>query len=332
MSTATAVACANLAFVKYWGKANEAINLPANGSISVNLSGAQTTTQVTFTPELDQDRILLGGQPANGRAYERVAHHLERVRALAGIASRAFVESNNNFPASAGIASSASGFAALSLAATRAAGLELSEKELSILARKGSGSACRSIPDGFVEWLAGDSDETSYAAQIAPPGHWDLRIVSALISTLSKEISSSEAHRVAWSSPFFSERLKQLPGTLDVVRRAIVERDFETFGLAVEREAVSMHAIVMTSRLPKRPWLSGVYYWQPATLALIQAVQHWRQRGLPVYFTIDAGPNVHLLCESGTLPELEAQLKALLAQWGGEYFVSEPAAGARLVD
>ncbi|HEX7975537.1 MAG TPA: hypothetical protein VF498_14100, partial [Anaerolineales bacterium] len=121
------------------------------------------------------------------------------------------------------------------------------------------------------------------------------------------------------------------PLTLDTVRRAILERDFETLGLAVEREAVSMHAIAMTSRLPKRAWLSGVYYWQPATLALIQAVQHWRQRGLPVYFTIDAGPNVHLLCESSTLTELESQLKALLAQLGGEYFVSAPAQGARLV-
>lgn len=327
----TALAHPNLALVKYWGKADERLNIPANSSISVNLSAATTLTSVAFAAGLAADEVTINGQDADRAAHSRIVRHLDRVRALAGIATRARVTSSNDFPASAGIASSASAFAALSLAAARAAGLALDPRALSILARQGSGSACRSIPDGFAEWVAGSDDASSYACQLAPADHWDLRITTAIIDVQPKEMPSSEGHRLAQTSPFYRARLAELPRTLEIVRRSLLDRDFRALGLAVEREAVSMHAIAMTASPRQEEWLSGIYYWQPATMRLIQAVQGWRRAGLPVYFTIDAGPNVHLLCEGANQAALEQALAGELAALGGSFIVSRPAAGARVI-
>jgi diphosphomevalonate decarboxylase len=324
----TAVAHPNLALVKYWGNADEALNLPANSSISINLGGARTTTSAVFVPGRKEDGVTLDGRAARGETHERVVRHLDRVRHLAGIDSRALVASHNDFPASAGIASSASAFAALSLAASQAASLNLDERQLSILARKGSGSASRSIPGGFVEWEAGDSDETSYARQIAPPAHWDLRITTVILDERAKGVSSSRGHQVSGTSPFYRARLDALPKTLSAVRQALLARDFHTLGHAVEREAVSMHVVAMTSHLKDRPWLSGIYYWQPGTLTLIHAVQEWRRQGLEVYFTIDAGHNVHLLCEGEHQAALERRLEDELRRVIKRYLVSEPGRGA----
>lgn len=327
----TAQAHPNLALVKYWGKLDEELNLPASSSISVNLSGATTTTSVLFTPEAEVDQVMIGGRVAEPKAYARVVRHLDRVRALARIKERAVVESWNDFPSSAGIASSASAFAALSLAASKAAGLDLTERELSILARKGSGSACRSIPDGFVEFVAGTEDDTAYARQLFPPEHWDMRITTVIVDQQPKEVSSSEGHRATRTSPFYEAWLAALPPTLGAVRRALAKRDFRALGMAVERQAIAMHAVAMTSAPGDRDWLSGIYYWAPATVALIRAVQDWRRRGLEVYLTIDAGPNVHLLCEAKDQAELEKELPPLLPAFGGKYLVSRPAEGARIV-
>jgi len=327
----TAQAHPNLALVKYWGKLDEGLNLPASSSISVNLSGATTTTSVLFTLEAEVDRVMIDGKAAEPKAHARVVRHLDRVRVLAGIKECAVVESWNDFPSSAGIASSASAFAALSLAASRAAGLDLTERELSILARKGSGSACRSIPDGFVEFVAGTKDDAAYARQLFPPEHWDMRITTVIVDQRPKEVSSSEGHRATRTSPFYEAWLAALPPTLETVRRALADRDFRTLGMAVERQAIAMHAVAMTSTPAARDWLSGVYYWTPATLALIQTVQDWRRQGLAVYLTIDAGPNVHLLCEAKDQAELEKELAPLLPALGGKYLVSRPAVGARIV-
>jgi diphosphomevalonate decarboxylase len=328
----TARAHPNLALVKYWGNLDGALNIPANSSTSVNLDGATTTTSVTFLAGQEGDAVTIGGRPAAPAAYGRVVRHLDRVRQLAGIDDRAVVESYNDFPAASGIASSASAFAALSLAASKAADLHLDERQLSILARRGSGSACRSVPAGFVEWAAGTDDETSYARQIAPPEHWDLRITTVILDEEAKDVSSSEGHRLAWTSPFYPARLDALPQTLKIVRQALMDKDFRTLGPAVEREAVSMHVVAMTSRPDDRPWLSGIYYWQPGTLALIHVVQGWRRQGLEVYFTIDAGQNVHLLCEARHQIRLKEALDRLLADLGGRYLVSAPGRGAWVVE
>jgi diphosphomevalonate decarboxylase len=327
----TAAAHPNLALVKYWGNADDALNLPANSSISVNLDGATTTTTVLFAAELREDTVTINDQAAEPAAHRRVVAHLDRVRRLTGFDHRAVVASRNDFPASAGIASSASAFAALSLAAGRAAGLTLDARQLSILARKGSGSACRSIPDGYAEWMAGSDDAASYARQIAPPEHWALQIITVIFGEAAKEVSSSEGHRLARTSPFFQARLAALPRTLEAVRRALLARDFRALGMAVEREAVSMHAVTMTSCLANCDWFSGIYYWRPETMALIQAVQGWRRDGLAVYFTIDAGHNVHLLCEDRQLGRLERTLGDWLPEWKGRYLVSSPGRGAWVV-
>ncbi|MGA2491114.1 MAG: diphosphomevalonate decarboxylase, partial [Anaerolineales bacterium] len=171
-TTATALAHPNIAFIKYWGNRDETLRLPANGSISMNLEGLETRTSVTFNVLSQQDSLILNNQPITGAGLQRVSNFINLVRQMAGMNTPAEVTSESNFPTSAGIASSAAAFAALALAATQAACLDLSEADLSRLARRGSGSACRSIPAGFVEWQMGINDVDSYAFSIAPPGHW----------------------------------------------------------------------------------------------------------------------------------------------------------------
>lgn len=300
----TAIASPNIAFIKYWGNRDDALRLPANGSISMNLDGLFTRTRVAFDSTLPQDQLTLHGQPQAGPTLERVSRFLERVRELAGLSWFARVESENNFPTGAGIASSASAFAALALAASRAAGLELSEAALSRLARRGSGSACRSIPGGFVEWQAGEDDESSYAFSIAPPEGWNLVDCIAILSQEHKATGSTAGHALARTSPLQAARVQDAPRRLDLCRRAILERDFDAFAAIVELDSNLMHAVMQTSAPP-------LLYWQPATLAVMQTVVEWRQAGLPACYTLDAGPNVHVLCPAEAASQVEAGLRLI---------------------
>ena len=270
MKRSTAVAHSNLAFVKYWGKRDAILNIPLNNSISMNLSAAQTRTTVTFDGSLVEDRVVLADGDATEKFARRVTQHLDRLRHLAEVNTAALVETHNTFPASTGFASSASGFAALTVAAASALGLEMTERELSILARQGSGSACRSIAAGFVEWHAGEGNADSYAEQIAPADHWDIVDVAVLVTSEEKQVSSSAGHQLALNSPFWRTRLDNLPQRLDRVRQAILDRDFPTFGREIEAEAMSMHAIMLTSaHEAEAAWHSGIYYWSPGTLQLL---------------------------------------------------------------
>ncbi|MBI5033968.1 MAG: diphosphomevalonate decarboxylase [Chloroflexi bacterium] len=288
---ATSISFSNIAFIKYWGNRDAVYRIPLNDSVSMNLDHAFTTTTVEFDDKLNDDVIVIGGKEVDGSARARVVSHLDRVRKLANIETKARVRSQNNFPTSAGIASSASAFAALSLAATRAAGLEVSERDLSILARQASGSACRSIPGGFVEWIAGYSSADSYAVSIASPEHWELRDVVAIVSAEEKKVGSYEGHAAAQTSPFLWTRQSALPSRFHLVRRAILSKDLTLLGPAIEEDAIELHMMAMTSRPP-------IYYWTPGMVRVIQSVQQWRADGIGVYFTLDAGPNVHLICES----------------------------------
>ncbi len=302
--TATSVSCANIALIKYWGNRDPALRLPVNGSISMNLDGLFTRTSVSFQPSLPFDELIINGREVAGKGLERVSSILDLARGMAGIKMRAEVVSENNFPSGAGIASSASAFAALALAATQAAGLGLSEAELSRLARRGSGSASRSVPGGFVEWYAGNTDEESFAESIAPPGHWDLADCVAIISAGHKQTGSTEGHALAPSSPLQEARVADASRRLDLCRRAILDRDFEALAAIAELDSDMMHAVMMTSQ-------PALFYWQPATLTVMLAVREWRSRGLPVFYTIDAGPNVHVLCPRGYIGETEKNLRAL---------------------
>jgi diphosphomevalonate decarboxylase len=303
MRTATAIAHPNIAFIKYWGDRDESLRLPANGSISMNLAGLETRTTVTWQ-EASSDSLILNGEPLSGPPLERVSAFLDLVRALAGFDLCAQVVSGNNFPAGAGIASSASGFAALALASTRAAGLELSEAELSQLARRGSGSACRSVPGGFVEWQAGRSDRDSYAASIAPPDHWDLTDVIAIVSREHKLTGSSQGHALAGTSPLQATRLADASARLSLCRRAILDRDFAALAAIMELDSNMMHAVMMTSS-------PALIYWQPATLAVMNTVPALRASGLAACYTVDAGPNVHIICETGQADQVLRQVGAL---------------------
>ena len=315
--TATAFANANIALIKYWGNRDPEIHIPSSGSISINLDGLYSRTGVTFDPAAVADQLILNGENAPAAALQRAGALLERVREMAGLRFHARVESENNFPTGTGIASSASGFAALALAASRAAGLELDEAALSRLARSASGSACRSVPGGFVEWQAGNSDQNSYAFSIAPARYWDLVDCVAVISQTHKSIPSQAGHRLADTSPLQAARVADTPRRLAICRRAILECDFEALAQIVELDSNLMHAVMMTSR-------PALFYWHPATLQVIQSVMAWRQDGVPACYTIDAGPNVHVLCPAGYAQEIaerlnqtEGVMRVLTAHPGG---------------
>jgi diphosphomevalonate decarboxylase len=304
MDKATAISCANIAFIKYWGRKDHALRLPLNSSISMNLDNATTITTVAFDPTLEADQVMIEGADSSGQAGRRVSEHLDRIRAAAGFRMYARIASRNTFPMGAGIASSASAFAALTVAGCVAAGLKLDERQLTILARLGSGSACRSIPAGFVEWHTADTSDGSYAEQIAAPEHWDLCDLIAIVQTEHKKVGSTKGHEMAQASPFADVRLAEAERALPDVRRAILERDFFIFGEETEQEAIRMHAVALTSR-------PSVLYWSPATVRIMQAVREWRDNGLVSYFTIDAGANVHVLCQSADAYTLETELRDL---------------------
>lgn len=305
---ATARAGSNIAFIKYWGVADPRLNLPLNNSISMTLGSLHTTTTVEWDTagRLSTDQVTIDGEIATGKKAERVTTHLNIIRHLAGDRSyRARVVSRNNFPMASGIASSASAFAALTVAACAALQLQFSPVELSAIARRGSGSASRSLFGGYVEWEQGRDDATSVAHQLFPAEYWNLRDVVAIISSAEKAVSSQNGHILAVSSPLNAARVDSLHSALQEVRAAINLRDLSRLGPIIERDALAMHAVMMTSR-------PSLLYWQPGTLEVLQAVRRWREEdGFPVYFTIDAGPNVHLICEPAFERELLKRLQTL---------------------
>jgi diphosphomevalonate decarboxylase len=319
---ATAIASPNIAFIKYWGNCEPEDRIPANGSISMNLGGLETLTTVTFDAFLSCDELTLNGELVGGKALGRVSEFLNRVRLMAGINHFARVESENNFPMGAGIASSASAFAALALAASKAAGLNLNEFALSQLARTGSGSACRSIPGGFVEWQSDGCNPNSGAASIAPPSHWNLSDCIAIISRVHKPTGSTEGHSLAYTSPLQVARVAGAPERLAQCRQAILKRDFESFADVTELDSNLMHAVMMTSS-PR------LIYWQPATLSVMQAIQTWRQESLSVCYTIDAGPNVHAICLAGDQEQVEIRLRQIAGVQ--EVLVAHPGGPAKLL-
>lgn len=319
---ATAVAHPNVAFIKYWGRKNEILRLPTNGSISMNLDGLTTTTTVEFSPDYKEDSILIDEESKFDEA-KRVIEHLDRIRKIAHIAFRAKVVSQNNFPSSTGLSSSASGFAALTVAGVKALGIELSEKELSILARQGSGSACRSILSGFVEWKDADTSEDSYAYTLFPSDYWDIVDIVAVVSTEKKEVPTSEGQKLAQTSPFFTVRSSHIKEKIQKAKKYIEEKRFEEFGELVEEEAIEMHAVMMTSH-------PSLLYLSQGTLEMMKLVTKWRKEGLPLYFTINTGQDIHLLCERKNVDSIVAKVKEVSQV--KKIFVSHPGEGAKLIE
>jgi len=327
---ATAVAPSNIAFIKYWGKKDEVLRLPENGSLSMNLSNLLTTTTVEFDKKYRQDEVFLKGstlykvEPSQeGNDPKRVIEHLNLIRKMVKTNLKAKVVSQTNFPSGTGLSSSASGFAALTLAASKAAGLNLSEKDLSILARQGSGSACRSIPDGFVEWLDGSTSKTSYAISLFPPDYWKIADVVAIVSTDKKDVSSTAGQKLVSSSPFFQTRLQNIKIKLERAKQLLTEKNFPLFGELLEAEALELHAIMLTSR-------PSLIYWTPGTLKIMKLVKKWRGEGLPVYFTINTGQDIHLICEQKNIDKIQEKLKEI--DEIKNIIINYPSVGARLSD
>lgn len=300
--SACAAAHPNIAFIKYWGNRDSLLRLPANGSISMNLDGLVSETSVTFSPDLAADALTINNQPASHAALERASRFLDSIRHMTGTSMHAEVWSCNNFPTGAGIASSASAFAALALAASQALKLDLDLAQLSRLARVGSGSACRSIPGGFVEWIMGTGDTDSYAYSLASADYWDLVDLVIVVERGHKSIGSSMGHNLAPTSPLNAARLADAPRRLDICRQAILSRDFDALATVTELDCIYMHAVMMTSS-------PALFYWQPATLRVMKSISAWRQAGLPVCYTVDAGPNVHAICLQSAVPQIKERLQ-----------------------
>lgn len=319
---AVALAHPNIAFIKYWGNQNDALRLPANASLSMNLANLYTKTSIRFEEDLPEDSLVINGAPVFGAGLTRTSAVLDLIRAEAKLQSAARIVSESNFPVGSGIASSAAAFAALSVAGAAAAGLDSDEAGLSRLARRGSGSASRSVPTGYCHWVMGD-DTSSVATSIAPPEHWNLYDLVVVVSQEHKAIGSTGGHAVAPTSSLQTARLAGVEERLERCREALLARDLAVMGPVIEEDAIIMHAVMMSSHPP-------LYYWSPATLALIQATQEWRAAGLPVYFTIDAGPNVHLICEATHAAAVEAAARQIPGV--KDILLSGPGGPARLIN
>jgi len=290
VAATTARANVNLALVKYWGKRDPALNLPATGSISITLGGLSVETEVDFNGS-GPDRFEIEGAEAVGDEARRLATFLDLVRREAGIQERARVSTRATVPRGIGLASSAATFAALALAATRAAGLTLPPPALSLLARRGSGSAARSVYGGFVEWHRGARQDgaDSLAEPLAPPDHWDIRVVVAITDTAPKGVSSRVGMARAASSPLFPAWVEGAEADLAEARTSIRKRDLEALGLLAEHSALKMHAVGLGARPP-------LLYWRGATIECMHRVWALRQEGTQAFFSIDAGPQVKVLC------------------------------------
>ncbi|MEQ1503060.1 MAG: diphosphomevalonate decarboxylase [Myxococcota bacterium] len=307
-----AVAHPNIALVKYWGKRDARLNLPAVPSLSLTLGGWSTRTAVTWGG--DRDVVVINGREVDDPKVRRVLDGVVPGRGPCR------VESTNDFPTGAGLASSASGFAALVVAA---AGGALDDATLSALARRGSGSACRSVFGGFVEWPLGVRDDglDSVGVPIAPVDHWDVRMVVAVVSEGPKAVSSTDGmNRTQATSPFWAAWEALGPPLVDEARAAVLARDLERLGIAMERSTFAMHATMHAATPP-------LLYWQPATVALIHAVHALRRSGVGAWTTMDAGPQVKVLCLPGDVDAVTRAIDGLAVRT----FVHGPGGPARIV-
>ncbi|MDP4011207.1 MAG: diphosphomevalonate decarboxylase [Candidatus Roizmanbacteria bacterium] len=333
MSKVTIQAPANIAFIKYWGRSDHKLFLPLNDNISMTLSGCTTTTTAELIngPSNMVEVKFLGKEytqlTSDSIKARNIFDQITRIKKLAKSSQSVHIKSKNNFPADAGIASSASGFAALTGALLLAYGLnELYEdkKEFSRQVRLcGSGSAVRSVYGGFVEMFAGMDHKSSFAQQIADEHYWELVDIVAIVDADKKKISSSEGHETAETSPFLKTRIEHTKKQFLVVRKAILEKDFQTLGEALELESTSMHAVMMTQSPP-------AFYWNPGSISIIKQIRELReQEHMLAYTTFDAGANAHIICQKEDASPIEAFI--LKNPFVKSTIYNEPAPGAHEV-
>jgi diphosphomevalonate decarboxylase len=289
---AKARASVNIALVKYWGKApnkgRDEANLPAVPSLSLTLEGLYTETAARFAPELDNDAISLDGTVLQGEERNRAVELLDALRRRCGFAAPFEVESRNFVPTAAGLASSASGMAALAAAAGRLMGLDASDARdaevLSEMARIGSGSAARSIFGGWVAW------DGPFARPVAPPTALPVAVVIAVVTRGRKAIGSRDGmNHTQRTSPYFGAWVAQAHATFHEAVEAVHAKDLERLFAAMELSTWRMHASAMGANPP-------VFYWLPASVAALREVELLKSEGILCGATLDAGPNVKVFC------------------------------------
>lgn len=309
----SAIAHSNIAFIKYWGRSlyhDPSLNIPSNDSVSMTKYGLtkdthlQTITTIGFSDSYEEDIAILDGEVIKGRGMERILNAVNPLRKKAGVKYNFKMMSENDFPTQAGLASSAAGFAALAIAAVDALELSLSKEEISTYARLGSGSAARSVYGGFVYWKKGNSHENSYAEQICGPNEFNINAVIAIIHEGKKDVTSDIGHESAKTSIFNEARIRKSQEQAEEIRKAILDNDFSKVGEITEKNCMYMHTVMMTSE-------PSLFYWHPDTLRTIKTIQQKRKEGLESYFTIDAGPNVHILCRPEKRDEVEKMLEEI---------------------
>ncbi len=303
----TAAAHPNIALIKYWGKADAILNVPAVSSVSITLDALATETHVRFDGMLPADSLCLNGNtlaPTSNQA-RRITACLDALRALAGTGLRARVETHNDFPTAAGLASSASGFAALVVAASAALKLDLSPTTASKIARAASASAARSLFGGFAELPAGAAGEDVAAVGLASAEHWPLEVAVAICAEGPKAVGSTQGMiDSAATSPFYPAWVETAAADAAAARTAISERDFPTLASLSESSCLKMHAVMQTTR-------PALLYWNAATMAALQRIRHMQQDGIEVFFTMDAGPQVKAVCAPGAGGEVAAALASV---------------------
>ncbi|MCT6822324.1 MAG: diphosphomevalonate decarboxylase [Apilactobacillus sp.] len=316
----TARAHTNIALVKYWGKENEELIIPANSSISLTLDEFYTDTSVIFDSTLQKDLITINDEITDDK---KIINFLDLIRKKAGINLYAKVESYNHVPNSAGLASSASAYAALATAGSKAAGLELSDKELSMLARRGSGSATRSIFGGFAAWNKGTDDNTSYGYSIEDPVKMDINMIAIVLNGNPKKISSRVGMKISYeTSPFYDSWIKQTTDDFSTIENAIKNGDFSTLGKTAELNAMRMHSLTLSAD-------PSYLYLNKDSLLVIEMVKTLREQGIECYYTMDAGPNVKIICQKDNIKPIINKLSNQFSQ--DQIKVSGPGEKVKLI-
>lgn len=317
---ACARASANIALAKYWGKDDVLCNLPAVPSLSLTLADLYTVTRVSFDATLSEDVLEISGVVQTGRAKARASELLDRVRALGSERRSARVQTHNNFPTASGLASSASGFAALALASTRAAGLTMPLSDVSAMARQSSASAARSL---FGGWVALDHGAES-ARRVAPPEALDVRMIVAVTHPGPKSVGSTEGmQHTAKTSPYYAAWIAHAPELFRQVEAALTEGDLDALGEAAAQSALMMHACMWAARPP-------LIYFRPATLGVLQAIAELREQGVRAFPTMDAGPHVKVLVPAADAAAVEARVRQVEGVTGS--LQAAPGPDARLID
>ena len=312
-----AIAHPNIAVVKYWGKRDVYLNLPAVSSLSLTLSTFHTRTSVEWGSQ--RDCFILNGEETQDHQAEKVFTFLDLVDPKR---PRCRVVSHNNFPTAAGLASSASAFSALALAACSASGQSFPLSDISALARRGSGSACRSLWGGWVEWEKGSRKDggDSHGIQVADKNHWDIRLIVAVVSSERKAVSSTQGmQRTAKTSPMYEAWIQTAQEDVATGRQAIKDRDLDELGAVMEYSTLKMYSTMFTTRPPIR-------YWKPQSIAIMEEVESLRESGTPCWFTMDAGPNVKILCNPEDADNIVERIKQHVStvhilEPGGDAFV-----------